>query len=472
MRNRLLSSAAAVFAVIVMTASVPVFAGEVELFQDVETGQVFTKPGKNRILLGGEETEAVKAAMPALYQDPETGAVFARPAEGRIPMASSARETSGQAVDEDAIAEKAARKVEEKMASKSPVDIPSWVKKIKLHGDLRLRYDIQDTEGKVANHRGRYRTRIFLEAPVNDWFKTYFMLASGGSDPKSANQTFGPSFEAPDLRLRHAYAEFTPFDWLMVRGGQMENILWRPSDAVWDKDIKPTGAGVSLVYKNESFVEPFMNNAFYVIQQSSSSSQDPYMYVLQPGVGMKLSDRVGLKLAVSYYGFESLEGAVLSHRAGSNSLVQVGVDDDGNPIRGLRFDYDGVVASGELGIRKPLPFVEQLKLFGEYAYNFDPDVLNDGYIVGLKFGDKKIKEFGDWELAYSWRRMGRDAVLDILPDSDAFSGKTNITGHEVIAKFGLAKHVEFGLDYYNLKDITTDIDEHRFQMDFIFAFGK
>jgi len=385
------------------------FAG-IDLYEDVNTGQVFTTPGEDRRVIDPEQV---------------------------LPGAT-----------EDGVAKKVMKK------------LPSWVQKMKLKGDLRLRYDFQDTEGKEVRHRGRYKAQISLDFPVTEKFSTHFQLASGGNDPKSANQTFGNSFEAPDLRLRQAYAQYDVTDWLYMRGGQIENVLWRPSDAVWDKDINPTGVGVAMDYKNESMAEPFMNAALYVIDEAQPNSKDPYLFVLQPGVKLKLSDSVEVKVAGTYYGYGDVKGSKLDFTPGSNTANGGGL---------LVYDYDGVVASAQVDVKTPVSFAPYAGIFGEYAYNFDPDVLNEGYIAGVKFGHKKVKK-GDWQVLYSWRRMGKDAVLDILPDSDAFEGKTNVSGHEVIFSYGLLENVDFGFDYYRMREITSKVDEHRAQVDFTFKF--
>jgi hypothetical protein len=76
-----------------------------------------------------------------------------------------------------------------------------------------------------------------------------------------------------------------------------------------------------------------------------------------------------------------------------------------------------------------------------------------GYLIGLKFGDKKIKEFGQWGFKYNYRHLEMDAWPDFLPDSDFYGGETNAKGHEFEFKLGLVKHVTFGIDYYRTENI-------------------
>lgn len=399
-------------------------------------------------------------ARGVLYEDPETGQLFTKPGEGRVAVDAEVIINGGAVPAE---APRAPEVTEDGVVDKVMSKLPSWVQKTKIHGDLRLRYDFMDTEGKEIRHRGRYSAKINLEFPVNDWFSAHFQLASddGKNDPKSANRTFGNSYEAPDIRLRQAYAQLDVLNGLTVRAGQINNVLWRPSDGIWDKDINPTGIGASYKFKNESMAEPFMNAALYVMDESQGNSRDPYVFILQPGVKLKLSESVQAEVAAAYYGYQDVKYTKLDFTPGSNTKY---------PVTGvLKYDYDGIVASAQVDIKTPVELVPYTGLFGEYAYNFDPDRDNQGYIAGIKLGHKKVKK-GLWQASYSWRRMERDAILDILPDSDFFEGKTGVTGHEFILTYGLFEKVDLGLDYYRSRDITTNIDENRAQVDVTFKF--
>jgi hypothetical protein len=44
--------------------------------------------------------------------------------------------------------------------------------------------------------------------------------------------------------------------------------------------------------------------------------------------------------------------------------------------------------------------------------------------------------------------LGKDAVPDVLPDSDRYGGKTGIRSHEGIISFGLGKNTSLGFDVY------------------------
>ena len=334
--------------------------------------------------------------------------------------------------------------------------IPKWVQKTKVKGDLRLRYQYQDTSGKVPRNRGRFRYRISFTNQVTDFAKVGLRLASGGSDPRSTNQTLTDTFSSKGINIDRAYAELKFFDALKIKGGKFSNPIFTPWDLLWDSDINPEGA--SFIINYDMF---FANASFWILDEYSGSSLDPYMVPLQVGVAPKI-DNFYIKAAATGYLFGNVKGNALDYSAGTNST-----DDDGNLI----YDYNSISGSLEAGVYDVAPDfgIERIALFGTMIYNFDPDEV--GYIAGFKFGAKKLpQKFGQWEFIYNYRYLERDAWLDTFPDSDAFDGETNVKGHEFIFRLGLAKHLELGFDVYYMEQIDGDDDQLLGQADLIFKF--
>ena len=115
--------------------------------------------------------------------------------------------------------------------------------------------------------------------------------------------------------------------------------------------------------------------------------------------------------------------------------------------------------------------VERVALFGEGIYNPDPDDNNYGWLGGLKFGSKKVNEFGKWQVKYMYRRLEKDAWLDTFPDSDFFGGKTGVQGHEGIISFGLTENFTLDIDYYNVEEIDdSNQDQQLLQVDLVAKF--
>ncbi len=341
--------------------------------------------------------------------------------------------------------------------------VPKWVQDINVKGDFRLRYQWEEKTGSEDRNRARYRFRLGLDSKVNDKLKVGAGLATGGGDPRSTNQTMENTFETPDIRLDYAYAKWMINPYATLEGGKMEEVkklLFIPSDLLWDSDIHPDGASLVLTNSFDN-TELFFNTGFWILDELKQSSKDPFMYIFQPGLKYKFDDNTNLKFGVAYYGFENVKGGILDYSEGTNTLEK-GV---------LKYNYNSLSPSVELGIKEPFGgVIPYLAVFGDYVYNFDPDDNNQGWLTGITFGAQKINKFGDWQVKYMYRQLERDAWLDTFPDSDIYSGGTNIKSHEVILAFGLGKNTELNIDYYNNKRVEGSISQDVLQIDWNLKF--
>jgi hypothetical protein len=170
------------------------------------------------------------------------------------------------------------------------------------------------------------------------------------------------------------------------------------------------------------------------------------LYVLQPGFTYAFTDKLSLKGAFSYYITSNVKGRVLDGTTGTNSK-----DGSGN----LLHDYSTLTPALELTIKEPFKAlrigfldIPSLSLFGEFVDNPQVSKNGTGYMAGLRFGAEKISGWGDWQFTYNFAQMEKDAILDILPDSDRYGGKTGIRSHEAIFQYGLGKNTYLSLDYY------------------------
>jgi hypothetical protein len=304
--------------------------------------------------------------------------------------------------------------------------------------------------------------RLGFVTEVTDKIHVGFGLATGGNNPRSTNQTMVNSFDTPDSRVDYAYASYTPWDWLTLMGGKFKNPIWRTSGLLWDRDIRPEGVTAILKRKAGSDVDLFLITGFWIIDESSGNENDPIMFVAQPGYKLKLGKNVYFKNAATLYQFSNVEGTMLDYSSGTNTLTRRGV---------LRHDYDAIGATGELGFKTDFDYIPFFALFSEYITNRKANDSDDGYLVGLKFGDKKVKVRNQWQFKAMYRRLERDAWLDCFPNADAYSGGTNIKGYNAGIKYGLTKNVIFDLNYFYMKRITgRSMSDEVLQVDLNFKF--
>jgi hypothetical protein len=349
-------------------------------------------------------------------------------------------------------------------------EIPDWVKNVKFRGDLRLRYQWEDKEddNKDDRHRGRFRLRLGAETNIVKEVKVGFGIASGSGDPRSTNITFGNSSEKKTVVIDYAFAQYTPVNWFSLIAGKIHNPIYRPSDLLWDSDITPEGIAAKFQYPILPKIDVFFNTGIFILDErdTTTSSKDPYMVVLQPGMNWKITEDINFQLAFAYYFFGGVKGNTLDYSSNSNTLLS-------GPTR-LKYKYNAPVVSAEFGYKNPfgLSFIPYFGLFGEYVYNPDPSKDNEGFIAGLRVGHRDLKKFADWSFEYSYRQLKKDAWLGIFPDSDFYGGATNVKGHEVIFNFALWKNIWLALDYYNSRKIlgTPKQTENLLQVDFNFKF--
>ncbi len=356
------------------------------------------------------------------------------------------------------------QQVAQQNATGSNDAIPAWVQTTKLKGDFRFRYQhdhakqLAGTTVTPDGDRTRIRMRLGVESKPNDKLLVGIGLATGKDDvatesadqSRSTNQTLTNGFSKYSLALDYAFAQYAPVSWATLTAGKFKNPLWEPGDLIWDTDINPAGGALKLEHQLSPNVNAFLNTGVLTIAETTTASAkkwaSPTMYVAQPGLVYGISDTVSLKSALSYYMHTGTNNKQLYGTAGTNSNTT------GTTTGLLLYKYTELSPAVELSIKEPLKALginlPYLSIFGEYVQNVAVKNRNTGYMGGFKVGAEKIAAFGDWQLRYNYAMLGRDAVLDILPDSDRYAGKTGMRSHEGMLDFGLGKNTWLGLDYY------------------------
>jgi len=320
--------------------------------------------------------------------------------------------------------------------------LPSWVEKMTLSGDVRVRYQTEDKDNddSVSRTRVRLRLRSGVEAKVNSNWKAGFGLATGGDDPRSTNQTFENEFQTPDIRLDYAYGTYTSNNKIFsLTAGKFKNPIWTVKDLMWDTDVMPEGLSATFDLKGSDRLKFFVTPGYFIIDEIKGTKDDPAMMVFQPGMTWAINDKLTLKMAGTYYDFKNIKGNDMTtdHTKGSNSK-----DADGLWM----YDLNSTAFDAEVGV-KIGSFIESASIFGNYVKS-EADSDNTGWLAGVKFGNEKVSEFGKWQAVYNYRNLEKDAWAEWMPDSDFYSGKTGVKGGEFELTFGLSKNVTFGLDYY------------------------
>lgn len=339
--------------------------------------------------------------------------------------------------------------------------VPTWVQKMQLKGDVRLRYQNSKREGRGDRNRFRIRYRLGVIAQPSSMFEVGMGLATGSSDPRSTNETLDDVFSTKAINLDYAYAKYKPNGWFNAIAGKFprKDYLWNPTDLLWDGDINPEGVSIHADMDGLGSGETFVNAGAWVLDEYSSDANDPFLAYGQLGYSLKQGS-MDAKAALTVYNFANV----------GDGFDALDNDDRTNTVNGSDeniYDYNAIALSGEVGVKGEqlgLP-VERVAVFGDFINNPDPDDDGTGYAVGFKFGDKKVSKKGTWQAKYIYAKLERDAWLDVFPDSDRFGGRTDVKSHEFVISYAVLNNVIAGLDYYRSERISTDDEEDIIQAD-------
>src|SRR3989338_6429529 len=156
-------------------------------------------------------------------------------------------------------------------------ELSGMIAKAKWSGDLRLRHESQFREPATDRQRQRFRLRYGFKTKPFDQMEVGVRLATGASgDPTSTNQSFTSVLDKKALFVDQAYAKYTPFPWLSVTGGKMDNpFSTLPEGIVWDGDVTPEGAAVQISPAGGMPIKPFLTGGAFAISELGTDSGDP-----------------------------------------------------------------------------------------------------------------------------------------------------------------------------------------------------
>jgi hypothetical protein len=363
----------------------------------------------------------------------------------------------------------------------SKVKGTDWASKIKLRGDLRYRHEqfdqervASDADGNpvAANAEDRYRQRIRarfgLDANVSDHLKTTIMLATGGDDPRSSNQTEGSSGTRKSIGLDLAYA-----DWTFAQGGDaiLGKQLWpfyRPGQSLFfDSDYNPEGVAVKFergILFGDAYgwwLEERFNS------DPAKANADTLLYGAQLGLRVPFGSNSNVVAAVHYYDCSACRNYSPLYANSANGNTTFRVDPD--PTNFLVYDYEIGELAAELNMQVgSLP----LQLWGNYAQNMASGVQYDqAYSVGWRLG--RASNPRTWEVGVMYQSIDKDALFGQFIDSDFGDGKTDSEGWVLRGGYAPVRNIAVNLQYFANtlnKDVGTELDYKRLQVDLNWKF--
>jgi hypothetical protein len=343
--------------------------------------------------------------------------------------------------------------IEQLQAEGKKDEAASWANDIKLSGDVRARYEKREVANQTTKDRQRIRLRVGAAGKVNDFTDFGVRLATGGSRT-SSNQDLDGSGSMKNIYLDLAYVDMHPemFNGAHLFLGKMpQPWITYGSGLIWDTDLNPEGAAVTY----EKDMVPFKlkaNAGSFLFREDISD--DIQLWSGQVAIEKKIGTGK-LTLGVSDYYFANAD-------QGTTNLVTDLKGKTNTP--GGEFNLvEGFASYGFTAFKLPV------LLNGQYVVNVDAASSDDtAYLAGITIG--KAKDKGTWEIGYSYRDIGKDAVVAGLNDSD-FAGETftDCSGHVFKGKYQVAKNLSADLAYILSTDYLNR-DANTFQADLNFKF--
>lgn len=354
--------------------------------------------------------------------------------------------------------------------------------------------------------RQRVRLRLGLTAKVTDEVGVGLRLATGSAtDRVSTNQTLGQNFNKYQLFVDRAFVRLDPAEWVSIQGGRIPN-PWFGTEMTWNENLNFEGFAATFRQPaaEESFA-PFLTLGYFPLREATSPSRNSRsLWGAQLGANLALDSRTRLKLGLAYYSYNNLEGRSDPNYAIVGSNVPVGVSYGGyeypsglrqrgntvfetnpllsgaldtDPIWGLAYRFKPLVLTAAAEFTHFSPF--NILATAEYANNtafsaadfrrranpafynnVDPGGSREGYQFKLAVGATEVRDFQDWQVAFSYRHVGSDAVLDAFTDSDLGLGGTNVRGYTLGFTYGLYRNTTLGMKYLAAENINSTINSN------------
>ncbi|CAD5373524.1 Outer membrane receptor for ferric coprogen and ferric-rhodotorulic acid [Rubrivivax sp. A210] len=476
--------------------------------------------------------EARKRGEAALAQAPRVGPAKAEPPVVRVPYVPQVvRDQIRDEVREEVVAR---ARIERWGVPNATAE---WTDRIAIEGDIRVRSQGDRPDGanwqpieylasafntettrapdfaagtsafvptgstQDARDRLRLRTRLAVNAKVNDWVTAGVRLASGSAtDRVSTNQTLGQNFNRYAFLVDRAFVKLDPADWASVSAGRIAN-PWFATDMVWSENLAFEGVAASfkLPARADRSLLPFATLGYFPVREDGRARPSRSISGVQVGAQWEASELTRVKMGLAMYRFSGFEGRIdgdidpvtgatgpsygryeyeagLRQRGNTLFLTNNPLEwqfSDKNPKTPDKFRWGQLVRFKPLVATAAAEFSHFAPTFiglsGEVVRNMDYsrsevaartgitlyDVRIFGVAARATIGAQQVRNAGDWQFSLGYRWLGSDAVPDAFVDSDLGGGGTNVHGVTVGFNYGLARDTQLGLRVLSGRSISS-----------------
>jgi len=341
--------------------------------------------------------------------------------------------------------------------------------RLSFAGDLRYRNETFDVQYVDRNRsRDRIRARLNATFRANDTVTGVLGISTGGTDPRSGNQTLTDQNSRKEFDLDLAYVTWAPnASWKFTAGKQ--RYPWQRTGAFfYDGDVNPEGIAVNYATGN------FFASTFYdwlaeralSFSAPTGTNTDSIMYGAQLGYRFPLSDATRLTVAATYFNFEGVQGynpffggSSFGNTTTTSSAVCSRTLAAGTAC--LLSDFDIIEGFADLTTSvggRPLRF------FVDYAQNTEAEVntvaqekLDTALGAGFSYGAASAAK-GTWEFGVTYQQVEKDALFGQLVDSDFGDGNTDTNGYVIRGGYTIARNWTLNAALF-LNDLANDVPQ-------------
>lgn len=299
------------------------------------------------------------------------------------------------------------------------------ISNIQSSTDFRYRFDSIDYESANPSIKDdqRLRVRWGLTGNVADANKFDFRITSGPGRT-STNQTLGANADSSSnytLGIDRASVALGMGENTALTFGRMANpfVLAGGTDLAWDSDLNFDG--ISMKYTGTGDVAFTGSLSRFVLVSETGTKDSTYLNSAQVAVKSKIGESQGVMLTGAFYHYEGIKGQ--ARLDSTNTYAD-------NTMTGTPAGYAYQYGIADVGLEYSFPIFGQTFYFiGNAAMNTAIDQERSAHLVGFKIN--RLKNKGDWAVAYDFRRVERDSLIGAFTDAESFGGGVNGEGHRL-----------------------------------------
>lgn len=397
------------------------------------------------------------------------------------------------------------------------LDINKSVKKLKLYGDFRGRYELRQNEagysatppnpattalGNIQSNnnkqagvqdqwRARIRLRVGAEYQFSEGFLAGFELGTASqnaagifSDQRSNNADLQDAFAFNAIAVTKAFAQVdlvkyinqnVYLDTATFGFGKFKNPL-KSSNMMWDGDITPGGAWQTFTKKFDADgteLTPFITTGQFVVNDNianptvvnnasgNRTRENQWLIPVQGGVDIKFQNKNKMSFAATYYYW--MAGLGNGGVAGGSGVSGLNTTSRGNQLNGR---WGG---AGQVSQNNATGNIRPVTLYGDYTFAktwsdsvplklwtellYNPSMANAN--TGIQAGIElgQLKSKGNWQVGGYFNYIEQNAWYDGFTDSDFSDGSVNRFGGVWYTGYALTDFASINARYFLVSDI-------------------